>query len=64
LYFAAIDPGTGALAHLQMVPMQARQIRLRPAAVEDAEYLARLIERISRRRVDLADGSLWLGTSA
>jgi poly-gamma-glutamate capsule biosynthesis protein CapA/YwtB (metallophosphatase superfamily) len=48
LYFADLMPGTGTLAGLRMVPMQARQMRLRHASVADRRWLARTLDRISR----------------
>jgi poly-gamma-glutamate capsule biosynthesis protein CapA/YwtB (metallophosphatase superfamily) len=67
MYFVAVDPDTGALAHLRMVPLQARQMRLRLAAPEDAEYLAAVLGRVSPRAgAPLAvapDRSLWLRPS-
>jgi poly-gamma-glutamate capsule biosynthesis protein CapA/YwtB (metallophosphatase superfamily) len=64
LYFVSVNPDTGTLVNLHMVPMRARQMRLHSASAEDASHLARVIERTSRRggaRVDLAaDRSLWV----
>ncbi len=47
LYFASVAPDSGALAALQMVPMQARKMRLHRAKAADSEWLAVLLERIS-----------------
>ena len=47
LYFASLAPDTGALAALQMVPMQARKMRLHRANATDSEWLAMVLERIS-----------------
>jgi poly-gamma-glutamate capsule biosynthesis protein CapA/YwtB (metallophosphatase superfamily) len=64
LYFASLQPGTGALAALQMAPMQARKLRLHRAATADTQWLAAALERASRRfgsRIDLQpDGLLAL----
>ncbi len=64
LYFASLQPGTGTLAALRMAPVQARRLRLHRAAVADAQWLATVLERASRRfgsRVDLRpDGLLAL----
>jgi poly-gamma-glutamate capsule biosynthesis protein CapA/YwtB (metallophosphatase superfamily) len=49
LYFASVRPGTGELAALRMVPMRARKMRLHRARTADAEWLAALLERASRR---------------
>jgi poly-gamma-glutamate capsule biosynthesis protein CapA/YwtB (metallophosphatase superfamily) len=63
-YFAALRRGTGELAELRMVPMQARQMRLWPACARDRRWLAATIGRFSRpfgARVELApDGVLML----
>ncbi len=48
LYFASIAPDTGTLAALRMVPMQARKMRLHRATAADGEWLATVIDRISR----------------
>ena len=68
LYFASLQPGTGTLAALRMVPVQARKLRLHRAAEADARWLAGVLERASRRfgsRVDLQpDGLLALHPGA
>ena len=48
LYFASVSPGTGRLADLHMVPMQARKMRLHRAGAADSERLASVLTRISR----------------
>ena len=67
MFFAEIDPATGALTRLRIVPMQARQMCLHLAAREDAKYLADLLERIgppgTRAEVD-RDRSIWLRPAA
>jgi poly-gamma-glutamate capsule biosynthesis protein CapA/YwtB (metallophosphatase superfamily) len=67
-YFASLRRGTGELAGLRMVPMQARQLRLWPAVGRDRRWLAATIGRISRpfgARVELApDGVLVLRPAA
>jgi poly-gamma-glutamate capsule biosynthesis protein CapA/YwtB (metallophosphatase superfamily) len=64
LYLVAVEPATGTLAELRMVPMQARQMRLRRASSADAGWLQTVLDRASRRfgsRVDRApDGMLAL----
>lgn len=64
LYLASLDPDTGALAQLRMVPLQARRLRLRHASGPDSERLRHVLDGISRpfgSRVDLAaDGVLEL----
>jgi poly-gamma-glutamate capsule biosynthesis protein CapA/YwtB (metallophosphatase superfamily) len=47
LYFASVDPDTGALVRLHMLPMRARQMRLHLASAKDAGYLERVFNRIS-----------------
>ncbi len=48
LYFASLTPGTGELAALRMVPMQARKMRLCRAGAADSGWLATVLERVSR----------------
>jgi len=48
LYFASLAPGTGELAALTMVPMQARNMRLRHASAADGRWLGATLDRISR----------------
>jgi poly-gamma-glutamate synthesis protein (capsule biosynthesis protein) len=68
LYFVSLHPGTGELAALQMVPMQARKLRLHRAPPADGQWLRTVLERASRRfgsRVDLQpDGLLALRPGA
>ena len=59
LYFASITRGTGTLTALRMVPMQARKMRLHHATSADSQWLATMLERISRRfgsRIDHEPG--------
>lgn len=62
LYFATIEPDSGALVTLRLVPMRARRIRLQRASTEDAEWLRRTLEYASRpfgTRINAdADGTL------
>jgi poly-gamma-glutamate capsule biosynthesis protein CapA/YwtB (metallophosphatase superfamily) len=64
LYFVSVQPQTGKLANLQMVPMQARQMRLRHASREHTAWLQAVLEGVSRgfgARIDLhLDGVLSL----
>jgi poly-gamma-glutamate synthesis protein (capsule biosynthesis protein) len=64
MYFADLDPGTGRLLSLQMVPTQVRRFRVVRAARTDARWLAGLLSREGapfRTRVDVtADGDLAL----
>jgi poly-gamma-glutamate synthesis protein (capsule biosynthesis protein) len=48
LYFVSLLPGTGELAALRMVPMQARNMRLHHAAATDSRWLAATLDQISR----------------
>jgi len=48
MYFASVRRGTGELAGLRMVPMQARRLRLSHATGEDRRWLAATLGRISR----------------
>ena len=62
MFFVEIDPETGALGRLRIVPMQARQMRLHLASAEDTRYLADLLDHIGsgiRTEVD-RDRSIWL----
>jgi hypothetical protein len=47
--FVSIVPGTGELAALVMVPMRARNIRLRHASAADGGWLAATLTGISHR---------------
>ncbi|HEY9376673.1 MAG TPA: CapA family protein [Jiangellaceae bacterium] len=62
LYFADLAAASGRLLRLQMVPFQARQMRLHRASATDSRWLAGVLDRVSRRfdsRVGLAaDGTL------
>jgi poly-gamma-glutamate capsule biosynthesis protein CapA/YwtB (metallophosphatase superfamily) len=49
LYFASVAAGTGTLATLHMVPMQATKMRLRHAATADSEWMRAALERVSHR---------------
>lgn len=62
LYLATVDPATGRLDALRMVPLQARRMRLTSTTDDDAQWLRSTLDRISRPfgvRVGLApDGTL------
>jgi poly-gamma-glutamate capsule biosynthesis protein CapA/YwtB (metallophosphatase superfamily) len=64
LYLASVEPGTGTLDALRMVPMQASKMRLRRASSGDGEWLRTVLEAISSRfgcRVtSLQDGVLFV----
>lgn len=66
MYLPELDPATGALRALEMVPMRIRRFRLERARPEDARWLARTVEKASRTlggaRVTAGDdGRLSLG---
>ncbi|MFJ2029033.1 CapA family protein [Streptosporangium sp. NPDC087985] len=64
LYFVSVEPESGRLAGLRMVPMQARQIRLHHASSGDSEWLQAVLDEVGRgfgSRVGLErDGTLTL----
>jgi poly-gamma-glutamate capsule biosynthesis protein CapA/YwtB (metallophosphatase superfamily) len=64
LYFALIEPETGALTGMRIVPMQARQMRLRRASRPDCQWLRAVLDQVSSSfgvRLDLEpDGMLAL----
>ncbi|MER5930941.1 CapA family protein [Streptomyces sp. NPDC002054] len=47
LYFPSLEPGTGELLGLRLVPLQAHRMRLRRAAPEDCQWLCETLDRIS-----------------
>ena len=49
LYFASLAADTGTLAALRMVPMQAKNMRLRHASAADSAWLADVLNGVSRR---------------
>jgi len=65
LYLPKLDPATGELVELSMAPLQARQMRLHRASDDDARWLSKILDKLSRRwfgsRIDLGpDGLLSL----
>jgi poly-gamma-glutamate synthesis protein (capsule biosynthesis protein) len=64
LYLPRLDPVSGELVELPMAPFQARRLRLHRASSEDARWLRRVLDKVSRRfgsRIDLGpDGMLTL----
>jgi poly-gamma-glutamate synthesis protein (capsule biosynthesis protein) len=61
LYLASLRRGTGELAELRMVPMQARKLQLRFAGEPDRRWLAATISRVSGpfgTRVELGPGGV------
>lgn len=64
MYLASVDPASGRLVRLRMVPMQLRHLRLHRASRHDAEWLCGVMDREgghlgTRTRLD-ADGTLLL----
>jgi hypothetical protein len=47
MYFATLDPASGDLIRLRMVPLQIRKMRLNRATPHDASWLATRLRRIS-----------------
>jgi poly-gamma-glutamate capsule biosynthesis protein CapA/YwtB (metallophosphatase superfamily) len=68
LYLPHLDPISGELLELRMAPFQARRMRLHRASSDDARWLRKVLDEVSRRfgsRVDLGpDGLLTLRTSS
>ena len=64
LYLASVTAGTGMLAALHMVPMQAKNMRLRYASTADSRWMRTTLEQASRRFGSqirhLPDGTLIL----
>lgn len=63
LYFVRVDPVTGRLAGLEMVPMQTRQFRLEQAAKDDVTWLRATLNREGKRfgtRVEMAEDDTLL----
>ena len=49
LYLVSLEPDTGRLVDLRMMPMRARRMRLQHASAADAAWLRAALERASRR---------------
>jgi poly-gamma-glutamate capsule biosynthesis protein CapA/YwtB (metallophosphatase superfamily) len=62
MYFLKIDPASGKLSRLWMVPMQMRRFRLQRASAQDNRWLREILDRESRllgSRVEMGpDGDL------
>ncbi|MET9958527.1 CapA family protein [Streptomyces sp. NPDC006326] len=61
LYLVSVEPDTGALAGVRIVPLQARRMRLEHASAEDSGWLGAVLDRIGRRfatRVDREAGGV------
>lgn len=65
MYLPALDPTTGALSRLTMVPLRMHRFQLVQASRQEAEWLGETLSRVSRplgSRVELdKDGNLALG---
>jgi poly-gamma-glutamate synthesis protein (capsule biosynthesis protein) len=48
LYLAVLDPGSGALRRLRMVPLRAARLRLQRADPSEAQWLCDTLDRVSR----------------
>ncbi len=46
MYFASLEPDTGRLVRLSIVPLQARQMRLHRASTKDSRWLQRILNDI------------------
>ncbi|MFC0527104.1 CapA family protein [Phytohabitans kaempferiae] len=58
MYLPSIDPDSGRLARLTMIPLQAQRMRLRATTGPDTTWLGSLLDRISRpfhTRIDRTD---------
>ena len=49
MYFVRMDPETGGLIHLKMIPMQIRNFRLNRASEADARWLVAVLTREGRK---------------
>ncbi|MGW0878814.1 CapA family protein [Streptomyces sp. NPDC002671] len=61
LYLVSLDPGTGRLAGLRMVPLQARRMRLEHASAEDTAWLRTVLDSHARglgTRVERTDDGM------
>lgn len=61
MYFPYLDPGTGNLVKLEMVPMEIKNLSLHRASKKDAEWMQEVLNRESRKfgvGIDLENGIL------
>ncbi len=49
MYFAGLDPQTGRLVHVKLVPMRIKRFKLNRASKEEARLLAGILSRESKR---------------
>ncbi|MBN1205404.1 MAG: CapA family protein [Myxococcaceae bacterium] len=45
MYFASVEPASGRLVSLRMLPMQLHRLRLNPASSRDAQWLCQMLDR-------------------
>ncbi len=67
LYLPSLERGTGRLSALRMVPMRIERMRLRRASREEAMWLARRLDSVSRDfgvRIGLADDTSLVATAS
>lgn len=69
MYFPRLDPGTGDLAALEMIPVQIHKFSLHRASKEDAKWLGEVVERESTGisqgiRVSMRNGHLELAVNS
>jgi poly-gamma-glutamate synthesis protein (capsule biosynthesis protein) len=60
MYFLEVDPASGTLSHLRMVPMQMRRFRLNRASAADSRWLRSVLDREGQplgSRVEAGPGS-------
>ena len=58
MYFVSVNPRSGELTRLEMIPMRIRRFQLNRASGEEASWLAATMDRESRRfgsRVELQE---------
>jgi poly-gamma-glutamate synthesis protein (capsule biosynthesis protein) len=60
MYFPVLDPASGNLVELALAPMRIRKFRLQRASCEEADWLAALLARESRARVERTPQGLRL----
>lgn len=49
MYFPTLDPATGELQRLELIPMRLRNMQLHNASTEEARWLTNMLDRESRR---------------
>jgi poly-gamma-glutamate synthesis protein (capsule biosynthesis protein) len=63
MYFASVNPQTGTLCSLQMVPTQIKHLKVNNAPEDDANWLCGVLNHESEKlgcAVEFNDGFLWL----